>query len=68
MKLKCRKCGHPINKIDNVYPEFKRELLEKGMITADEGMGIYDIRCFKKLLREIDDRSRIREISAGLKK
>ncbi len=60
--VECRKCGHAINKIDNVYPEFKRELLKNGMITPDEGMGVYDIRCFKKLLKEMKDRSRMQEM------
>ena len=52
--MKCRTCGHPIKKMANVYPEFKRELLEKGLITGEEGLGIYDIRCFKKFLRDAD--------------
>ena len=64
--MECRRCGHPIAKLDNVYPEFKRVLLEEGVITPDEGMGIYDIRCFKKLLKEIKERSRILAIHKRL--
>ena len=60
--MKCRTCGHPIKKIDNVYPEFKRELLEKGLITGEEGLGIYDIRCFEKFLREANWRGHIRTL------
>ena len=60
--MECRTCGNPIAKLDNVYPEFKRVLLKDGIITPDEGMGIYDIRCFKKLLKESKERSRIQEI------
>lgn len=60
--MECRKCGNTIAKLDNVYPEFKRALLRDGIITPDDGMGIYDIRCFRKLLKEMDKRNRIQEI------
>lgn len=60
--MKCRTCGLPIAKLDNVYPEFKRVLLKDGIITPDKGMGIYDIRCFRKLLKVSEERSRVQEI------
>lgn len=31
--------------------------MEDGIITPDQGMGVYDIRCFKKLLREMEERA-----------
>lgn len=64
--MECRVCGKPIAKLNNVYPEFKRVLLEDGIITADQGLGIYDIRCFKMLLREWEQRSRIEQIRRRL--